>query len=200
MGPILLQNTAGVVTVLLTLQTGGPALGLTTASMTVGLRKFGESTYTAMSLASNQLVEIGNGVYDLHLLAADTDVVGNFTVRFGGTIVTSQLATGYVTDALPVDPSSIIMPANRTGVYGYLKDVQGNPIANADVFARVVGIPVHDTATGYSISSLNTKTDDNGFFFLTLVTAMTVNIVIPAVNYSRTLLVPNANANLFGIS
>lgn len=199
MGSILLKDTAGTVTVLLTLQSGGPALGLSYAAVAVALKKAGQSSFTTLTLDNTTFVEIGDGVYDVKLGAADTNVVGNFTLKFSGTVVNNQLVTGYVTSALPVNPTSIVLPSNRTGLFGYLKDIHGDPISNADVFARVVGMPVHDTTTGYSISSMDTKTDENGFFFITLVTSLTVNITIPAINYSRTLVVPGSNANLFGI-
>jgi hypothetical protein len=199
MAPILVQNTAGVITVLLELQTGGPALGLTFAAVTVSLRKATETVFNLITLDDTTFVERGEGVYDITLSSADTDVVGNFYVKVSGTVVITDLFPGYVTDVMPVPPASIPTPVGTSGLYGYILDASGVGVNDVPVVARVAATPTMSPDAGFAFSTKVTHTDANGYFFLTLVEGLTVAITIPAINYNRTLVVPIDNANLFSI-
>lgn len=201
--PILLQNTTGSLTIFLTLSTtGAPATGLTFADVSVDLKKEGEGSFTAKSLDALNFVEIGGGVYQINFTTADTDTLGTMYVRTTGATINTSLNSAFIAASAPVNPTTPLT-IETTNLFGYITDPQGNPVVGASVSARVLATPTIGIAgsEGYvqSTSLVTAKTDNSGFFTITLVTGSQVDIFIGAANYRRTLQVPSSNTNLFDI-
>ena len=82
----------------------------------------------------------------------------------------------------------------------HILDLSGVPLQNIGVSARLLALPAIISNVGVYDEIVSTKTDANGFFQLTLIQGATVDIVIPATGYRRTIVVPSAtSANLFEI-
>ena len=82
----------------------------------------------------------------------------------------------------------------------HLLNLSGSPLENSGVSARLLALPALISGVGVYDEIVSTKTDANGFFQLTLIQGATVDIVIPATGYRRTIVVPSAtSANLFEI-
>ena len=198
---ILLQDTAGSVTVYLELSAGGPATGLTDTDVLVDTKKEGETSFTSKPLTVSNFVEVGGGTYSISLSATDTDVLGNLYLRVTGASIETSLVTAYVAATVPVNPTSSLS-INTTSLFGYIVDIQGNPISGASVSARVLATPSIGSSTEEYIKSdtlVSAKSDTDGFFTITLITGSQIDIYIPSAGYRRTIQVPSASTNLFDI-
>jgi hypothetical protein len=199
---ILLQNTASGVTVYLELTSGGPATGITFSDIYVDLKKEGESSFTSKVIDAVNFVEISGGTYQLTLAASDTDTLGNMYVRFTGSSIKTALTTVYVSATAPASTSSPLS-ISTTALFGYIVDLQGQPVSGSSVSARVLATP----SIGYagteefvqSTSLITAKSGSDGFFTISLVTGSEVDIYISAANYRRTLQVPTTSQNIFDI-
>lgn len=198
---ILLQDTAGSVTVYLELSAGGPATGLTFVDVLSDIKKEGEGSFSAMILDGTNFVEVGGGTYSITLAIADTDVLGNLYVRVSGATIKTALATSYVAATAPVNPVASLS-INTTALFGYIVDLQGNPVVGAAVSARVLATPALGSSTEDYIQAdtlVTVKSDADGFFTITLISGAQVDFYIPSAGYRRTLQVPSVPGNVFDI-
>jgi hypothetical protein len=198
---ILLQDTAGSVTVYLELSAGGPATGLTFADVLADLKKEGESSFSAMSLSGSNFVEVGGGTYSITLATTDTDVLGNLYIRVSGATVETTLVLGYVAASAPVNPTTPLS-INTTALFGYIVDLQGTPVSGASVSARVLATPAIGSSTEDYIQAdtlVTAKSDADGFFTIVLISGAQVDFYIPSAGYRRTLQVPSSSTNVFDI-
>ena len=198
---ILLQDTAGSVTVYLELSAGGPATGLTFADVLADLKKEGESSFSAMSLSGSIFAEVGGGTYSITLATTDTDVLGNLYIRVSGATVETTLVLGYVAASAPVNPTTPLS-INTTALFGYIVDLQGTPVSGASVSARVLATPAIGSSTEDYIQAdtlVTAKSDADGFFTIVLISGAQVDFYIPSAGYRRTLQVPSSSTNVFDI-
>ena len=88
---------------------------------------------------------------------------------------------------------------------GNLIDLMGGPLIGESVSARVLEAPsiqgsVSPNIAGVGTDIVSAQTDAAGFFALELLRGAVVDVVIPIVNYRRTLTVPdNTSDVLFDI-
>ncbi len=201
--PILLQSAAATLTVYIETTAGVAATGLTYASFTAGLQKAGAAGFTSFALTGVNFVEISSGFYSVSLVAGDTNVLGNLNLRLLGATTRTALITAYVATAASIVPDSTTAPTSTT-LFGFVYDLSASPVVGAPVTARILSIPdiIMSGSDGVAISfdSVTVKTDAQGYFSLSLITGTSVDIRIPAASYSRTLVVPEANTNLFSIA
>lgn len=201
--PILLQDTTGSVTLYLTQSSDDTeATGLTHSDVSVDLKKSDESSFSAKSLDGTNFTEIGDGFYELDLTASDLDTLGNLYIRVTGATINTALETVFVAESTPVNPTSpLSIP--QTSLFGYIYDAEGSPVVGASVSARVLAQPsvLYSGAEGLALATAlaTAKTDNDGFFTISLVTGSSIDVFIPAVNYRRTLTVPGTSQNLFDI-
>lgn len=190
------ENTAGNVTVILTLSASGlPAPGIAYTALTVELSKAG-GAFAAKSMSALDWTEIGNGVYTLALGAADTTALGRLIVTVNAATVNQFVAEVEVVNA--ADASSAVEILTCV-VSGYVMGLDGEPMVNQGVWARLLGV-TWQGSIGIGDGVVATKTNQNGQFFLNLARLAEVQIDIPAMNFSRLLTVPNsAAADLFTI-
>ena len=200
--PILLQSTAGTVTVLLELSSdGSPATGLTFADVTADLKKEGGS-FTALTLSGSNFTELSGGFYELTLAVGDTDTLGNLYIRISGATIKTTVTQAFVAATAPVNPTSpVAVPV--TALFGYVNGPDGSPVAGARVAAKVLASPsvLHPATEAVLLTTglVTAVTDSAGFFTISLVTGSEVDIFISSANYRRTITVPGTSQNLFSI-
>lgn len=145
MGPILLVDTVGNVTVNLELLSGGPAIGLTFAAVTVSLKKAGETAFSSYPVDASTFIDVGGGSYDIVLDENATDTLGNITLKIGGTVVVTTLSSAFITETVAIPPEEQPIAMGLSAVFGFVLDVSGSPVKNASVFARVLAAPTLQT-------------------------------------------------------
>lgn len=198
---ILLQDTAGSVTVYLELTAGGPATGLTFSDVLVDLKKEGDLSFSSKALTGSDFTEVGGGTYSISLTALETDTLGNMYIRVSGATINTALVSAYVAATAPVNPTAPLS-INTTALFGYIVDLQGSAVGGASVSARVLATPALGSSTEDYVQSdtlVTVKSDADGFFTITLITGAQVDIYIPSAGYRRTLQVPSSSTNLFDI-
>lgn len=202
--PVLLQSASGSITIFLELSAGGAATGLTSSSVTAGLKKEGESSFSAFTLSGSNFTEIGSGFYEVDFTSGNTNVLGNLYLSIIGATVKTSLHSAYVAVAGSLSPTVSPPTLNTSVISGYLQNLQGSPISGATVSAKILDIPTLTPGSGGNIVGLTTttivtKTDAQGYFALTLAEGTNVDIIIPSINYRRTILVPTSDTALFSI-
>lgn len=197
--PIFVQSQPAALTVYLVASaTGTGATGLTFSSVTCDFRKAGAASFTSKALTALNFTEIGDGWYEIDFTAAETDTLGNMTIRVDGATVDMTVTSAYVTTA-PV-PAVPVTPPDTVAVYGWVYTASAEAVEDAAVGARLIGQPVITAASAVLSSELvSTQTDSSGFFTLELAVGAQFDIFIPAANYRRTITVPASSTNLFDI-
>ena len=200
MTPILIQNSAGSVTIYLETTAGGPATGIAFDDITADIKKVGGS-FVSHDLTSSW-TELTDGFYEVALSAVDTNTLGNLYLRVQGNTIKTVLMVSYVVVSAPVNPPSVT-PPSVVSIFGYLYGPDAMPAAGASVTARILGAPtvLHPGSDGLAISQdlVVTSTDSNGFFSIELISGTNVDLFISAASYRRTFLVPATSVNLFDI-
>ena len=203
MTPILIQNNAGSVTIFLEdAVTGSPATGLIFSDVTADLRKEGAPAFVGHALTTLNFTEISGGFYDIDLVAADTDTLGNLYLRVQGASIKTAVAISFVAAEAPVNPPSVT-PPTTVAIFGFVYGPDAAPLAGANVSATILGSPTvlfpGDEGIAISQGLVTEKTDSFGFFTLSLIVGTNVDIFIPSSNFRRTIVVPGTSANLFDI-
>jgi len=196
----LIQNQTNKLSVLLTTAGGLPATGLTFSDCTAQFSKNG-GAFAAKTLTGLNFLEVGYGYYTIEFDASECNTLGQFVVVvFNADLVPNPTSTAAQVVVTPSASNSASVPT--CNVIGHLLDLQGNPIVDAAVNARIIGQPtlVNTGVVGVGLGDdvVSAKTDANGFFSLQLARLVMVDITIAEINYRRTLTVPNlATAELF---
>lgn len=200
---VAVQGTPVSFVVYLELQSDGTAAtGLTFSDVACYLKK-DSGSFAPKTLDGTNFTEIGSGFYELDLAASDTDTVGNLYVRVQGGTIRATVGVVYVTSTTPVTTSATAQSISTTSLFGYIYDSAGAPVSGAAISARILSSPLllHPGDDGVAITTglTTVKSDGDGFFALSLVSGTVVDIIIPTVNYRRTVTVPSSSANLFDI-
>lgn len=194
----LIQNQINKLSVILTTTGGLPATGLIFSDVVCQFSKNGAS-FSAKTLTSLIFLEVGFGYYTVEFSASDCNTLGHFVaIISGGTIAQSTTSAEVVAAA----SASTVASIQTCTVTGHLVNGQGVPISDAAVSARILGLPtlVNTGVVGVGIGDdvVSVKTDSNGFFSLELARLVVFDVIIPEINYRRTLTVPNsASVDLF---
>lgn len=143
-------------------------------------------------------INLGNGFYSLGLNATDTNTVGSLYLSLRGPGLRPSLEVVTIVASLPATPPVIDTPGT-TLITGTVVSMGGNPSVNVSVSAKILSIPSIVAGVAVTTETVYTKTDSNGQFILQLLTGAQVDIIIPAVNYRRTITVPSSSVNLFDI-
>ncbi len=191
-----LKNTAGSVVLLLKDTDGEPALGLDYSDVFVDIRKAG-GTFASKVLAAPDFVDLGLGNYELALTAEDTNTLGDLLI-----FVSSTLADNYITAVRIVATAPASTPGqpavDTSYVYGYLKDLEGDPIADTSVVFRILYTPtILGVGVGVSNNSIIVKSASDGFFYANLISGAYVDVLVSELNFRRSLTIPYAPVNLF---
>jgi hypothetical protein len=152
--------------------------------------------------------ENGNGVYEILFSAAEVDTAGTFIYVVNGNgalpspTIRQYLGQALVETAANYTPGSISVSTNV--LTGNLVGVNGDALVGESVSARVMSSPniigTYPNIGGISTDIVTAQTDGSGFFALEVIQGAVIDVVIPAVNYRRTLTVPaNSTDLLFDI-
>lgn len=141
---------------------------------------------------------LGGGYYRLALDTTDTAVLGNVFIRVEGPSIASLVDVATVAVIVPASPTVLPVVAT-TVITGTIFAPDSTPQDNAVVQARVLTIPAIFDGVGITTGLTVVRTDDSGYFTLTLITGARVDVSIPSVGYRRTITVPASSTNLFDI-
>lgn len=189
--------------------TGAPRTGILYNQLDVAYKKSTDVSFQVKTLTGPaDFREIGSGVYEVLFSASELDTLGTFlyVVNSNGALpapaIRQYLGQAFVESSTTYTPGTITLPTNV--ITGNLIDLSGNALANEAVSARIISAPVVIGSTpnigGVGTDIVAVQTDAGGFFAIELLRGAVVDIVIPAINYRRTLTVPsNATDNLFDI-
>jgi len=188
--------------------TGDPRTGITFNQLDVAFKKATDVSFSLKTLTGppTDFRENGNGVYEVLFDASDLAVVGSFlyVVNSNGALpspaIRQFIGQAYVESSTSYTPGTIALSTNV--ITGNLIDLHGDALVGESVSARVVAMPtIQGTSPnigGIGVDIVSAQTDASGFFALELVQGALVDIVIPVVNYRRTLTVPsNSSDTLF---
>lgn len=205
MTPILIQDSAGSVTIFLEDTAGAPATGLVDTDVTADTKKAGASSFSAHALTVSNFTELSGGFYEIDITALDTSTLGNFYLRVQGGTIKTALTVSFVVLAAPVNPPTVT-PPTTVAIFGFVYGPDAAPEVGATVTARILGAPtVLRTGTlstngiGISQGLVTVATDDDGFFTIDLIAGSNVDLFISAASYRRTFLVPTTSTSLFDI-
>lgn len=190
--------------------TGDPRPGITFNQIDVAFKKSTDTSFILKPLVGppTDFRESGNGVYEILFETSELSVLGTFlyVINSNGALPAPTLrqfiGQAYVESSSVFTPGSISL--NTNVLTGNLIDLRGNPLVGEAISARVVAMPTIQGASpnigGIGVDIISAKTDSVGFFALELVQGALVDIVIPVINYRRTLTVPsNSSDVLFSI-
>ncbi len=187
-----IQNTATQLLAIITDSDDQPVTGLTYSDVGVQFAKAGEVVFTSKSLSeSSDFVHVGNGVYLVQFSEDDVDTVGNFIYQVTSSGNPQYIGTAYVVAA---EATIITATLDTCVLYDVIFGLDTNPAVGISVIAKLTGTPLVQNSIGITRDGIVVKTDSNGQFYLTLPRGAVVSISIPAMNYSRTLTVPNSDS------
>jgi len=187
---------------------GSPRTGITFTQVDVAYKKSSQASFGVKSLLITDFRENGNGVYEILFSAQELDTTGSFiyTVNSNGGLpapaIKQFIGQAFIQSSSQYTPGSIALDTNI--LTGNLIDLQSHAMVGESVSARVLSAPVvmgsDPNIGGVGCGMVSTTTDSSGFFALEVLQGAEVDIVIPAINYRRTLTVPsNQTDKLFEI-
>jgi hypothetical protein len=188
--------------------TGAPRSGITYNQIDVSFKRYSDTSFNLKVLAPTDFREIGLGVYEILFSATELNVLGSFVYVVQGNgslplpLIRQYIAQAMVQSSSSYTPGTISLPTNI--LTGNLIDLHGNALVGESVSARVLSSPniigAAPNIGGIGTDIVSTQTDNAGFFALEVLQNSVVDIVIPVVNYRRTLTVPaNSTDILFEI-
>lgn len=197
---LILQSTASSVTVRIFDNTGVPHVGIAATSVTGFIRKQGATAFSTFPVTVGNFSNLGNGYYAVGLSATDTNTVGSVTVLLQSTLFEDALIHVTVVGSSASLPAGPSISVTTGSVYGVVRTGDGSPLVNATVTAVPVGAPIilSSGVEGVIVSNkpITTKTDSTGYFVISTIVGLTLDVYIPAVNYRATVVMPAGSANI----
>jgi hypothetical protein len=183
---------------------GAPRTGIIFSQIDASYKKSSQSSFNVKSLTAPEFRENGNGVYEILFSDTDLDTLGTFlyVVNSNGGLpspaIRQFVGQAVVVSAAAYTPGTITLSTNI--ITGNLISLQGSPLVGEAVSARVLSSPnVQGTSPnigGVGTDLVTALTDSGGFFALEVLQGAVIDVVIPSVNYRRTLTVPNNSTDL----
>jgi len=188
------QSVAANVIVLLS-KNSVAVTGLLYTDVTTQFSKNG-GAFASKTLSSGNFTEVGLGVYTIGFTTTELNTLGSFVVIVTGATIDQSTTVASVVAAAQ---ASTAVSLEMCVITGHVTDMQGTPKQGIAVSAQVLGMPsIEQNQVALTDDLVSVLTDANGAFFLPLARLVDVEITIPATNYRRRLVVPNAaSADLF---
>jgi hypothetical protein len=190
--------------------TGDPRTGITYNQVDVSYKKYGAAVFSVKTLVGGgtDFRENGSGVYEILFSALELDTLGTFiyVVNGNGALpspsIKQYVGQAFIQASAAYTPGTITLPTNV--LTGNLIDLAGVSLPNEAVSARILSAPVvmgsNPNIGGIGSDMVSTQTDTSGFFALEVLQGAEIDVVIPVINYRRTLTVPaNSTDKLFEI-
>lgn len=173
------------------------ATGLGAGDVVCQLKRAGADAWMPKALSGSTFRDAQNGAYLLSLDPGDTDTLGTLLVLVTGrpglapSILPSLTQLEVVVarefrDARPDLPKTVLI--------GQLVGLDGRPLARATVTATLLQVPLVLSGVAVAGDAVIASSDGDGFFELPVITGATVDLVIAAARYRRTLVVPHPPA------
>jgi len=152
---------------------GTPVTGLLDTDVTLRFRKKGGS-FQNKTLAPENFSELEVGFYSVNFEGSELDTLGPFTFRINGAGIDQ-----YV-EIFDVDPIYLgaIVPPDVCIVSGNIIDLGGDPVWNAPVNFKIVGLPKVVDPSMVTGSIMRTITDVSGNFYVSLIRGAVVIVEI----------------------
>lgn len=188
---------------------GAPRTGVTYSQVQVEYKKYGQTSFTVKALLVTDFQEIGSGVYEILFSAGELDTEGAFMYVVNSTgalpspALRQYIGQADVQTATSYTPGAITLSTNI--LTGNLIDLNGYALVGESVSARILSAPTIMGTTpnigGVGTDMVSVLTDSAGFFALEVLQGSEIDVVIPAINYRRTLTVPsNTTDKLFELA
>jgi len=185
--------------------TGDPRTGILFNQLDVSYKRSTDPAFLVKTLTGPaDFRENGNGVYEILFSGTELGTLGSFiyVVNSNGALpapaIRQYLGQAFVESSSTYTPGTIALPTNV--LTGNLVDLSGNALVGEAVSARVLSAPnilgTSPNLGGIGTNIVSVQTDSGGFFALEVLQGAVVDIVIPAVNYRRTLTVPANGTDL----
>jgi len=172
-------TTGGTSSIEVTGGTANTALGFSTTAVT------GTTFWT----------ELGSGVYEITFTSTELDTIGNFVYKVTSVRSEQFVDLAEVTADVTVEPTASV---ETCAVSGFVYDLNGDPLSNVNVSARIIDTPYAQSPVAFSDSLVNARTASNGYFSFDLVRMALVDITVPDIQFRTQLSVPNlATLDLF---
>lgn len=178
---------------------GDPRTGILFNQITVAYKKSTDAAFISKILTGvGDYRENGNGFYEILFSAPELSVLGTFlyVVNSNGALpspaMRQAVGQAFIESSSSYTPGTVTLNTNI--VTGNLISLRGQPLIGEAVSARIVAAPTiigsSPNIGGVGTDMVTTKTDSGGFFALELLQNSVVDVVIPVINYRRTLTVP----------
>lgn len=189
--------------------TGDPRVGILFNQIDSSFKKSTDPVFQVKTLTGPaDFRENGNGIYEILFSGAELNTLGSFIyiANSNGALpspaIRQYVGQAFIQSASTYTPGTISLSTNV--LTGNLISLNGDALPNEAVSARVLSAPnILGSAPnfgGVGTDIVAVQTDSGGFFALEVLQEAVVDIVIPAVNYRRTLTVPaNGTDLLFDI-
>lgn len=191
-----------------------PRTGLVWDDVIIEYKRATDNIFTTLVLAgASEFNEVGNGVYNAKFPASVFDVLGTFRYVVNGTPALVGTPEGQVwqwLDFVDVVAASSVAPVevslSSCNLWGNVADLTGYPKKDVAIGIKILGTPqllsdLNETPrAAITTEQFQTQTDENGFFYFTVVRNSVVRLTIPSTGYIKEFTVPNsASANVFEI-
>lgn len=152
---------------------GTPVLGLVDTDVVLRFRKKG-GAFQNKTLTPDNFKELEAGFYAVTFEGEEVDTLGPFTYRINGAGIDQFV------EIFDVDPIYLgaLVPPGICLVTGNIIDLGGDPVWNAPVSFRIVGLPAVVGSSMVAGTFLRTITDSNGNFHVDLIRGATVVVEI----------------------
>jgi len=188
---------------------GAPRTGVTYGQVQVEYKKYGQTSFSIKTLLVTDFQEIGSGVYEILFSSGELDTEGAFMYVVNSTgalpspALRQYIGQADVETASSYTPGAITLSTNI--LTGNLIDLNGNALSGESVSARILSAPTVMGTTpnigGVGTDMVSVLTDTAGFFALEVLQGSEIDVVIPVINYRRTLTVPaNSTDKLFELA
>lgn len=194
----LIQNVPGSIVLYLQNLDGTPAEGLLYTDILVDLKKSTDANFANRPILTGEFTDLSGGFYSLILSETDLAVLGNLYIKVLGATIRTVLEPVLVVSSIPATPPTIVLP-DTSIVFGTIVNADGTPASGVSIQARTLNVPSIFGGVAITTSLISVRADTFGQFNLVLVAGAQVDIIIPSVNYRRTITVPVDSSNLFTI-
>jgi len=145
----------------------------------------------------------GDGYYSVLITPEEVESLGTFTFRIDPSLHSAQ-TFGQNVEVIPytgVSNTPVSGVPDICTLYGWVLNLQGTPVPNTSVYARLLATPVWAYGSSFFDNVISAKTDTNGFFQLTIAQNLTIEVIAPDVGYKRVIVVPSTTqANVFELA
>jgi hypothetical protein len=167
--------------------------GLTSENVVCRLKRAGAPGWRHKELTPANWQDAGHGLYVLSLEPSDVDATGLLCVVIEVSAEARKIGFApslHHFEVVEPRPSQSRPEIPHTTLCGYIVTLDQKGRAKAQVTARVTQFPLILGTAGIANDAVTVETDETGYFELSVATGAAITIQIPALNYTRNIIVP----------